>query len=204
MRHTLLTSAVLLGMASALPALAQTATGARPGNDIGTGNSLPTSTSASNIDRADARSTIAPRLPTPPVGDNAGPRQFLTVAEQALARGHTGEAQEALERAETRLLDRSTDPNAVNTPDSGPMIRQITDALNALGRGDTRQAHQIVASAIASRDVASNGMPDGSASAGGMSNGAAGGMGAMGGSPSGYGAMNGMSPTATGRAGTGM
>jgi hypothetical protein len=184
MRHTLLTSAVLLGIASAFPALAQTATGARPGNEIGTGNSLPTSSNASNIGSADTHSTIAPRLPTPPVADNAGARQFLTVAERALTRGRTGEAQEALERAETRLLDRSTAPGAENTPNSGPMIQQITDALNALGRGDTRQAQQIVASAISSADVGSNGMPDISASA---ANGSAGGMGTMGASPVGTG-----------------
>ena len=38
---------------------------ARPGNDIGTGQSLPTSDRASNITPDDTRSALSPRLPSP-------------------------------------------------------------------------------------------------------------------------------------------
>ena len=47
------------------PAGASYSTGARPGNDIGTGMSLPMGTHASNIDGQDTRSQIAPNLPSP-------------------------------------------------------------------------------------------------------------------------------------------
>lgn len=127
----------------------QSPTGARPGNVIGTGNSLPRSGQASNITRSDTRSTIAPQLPVPTVGPNAGPEQFLTVAQSALQRHRTGEAQEALERAETRALDRSTSPANAGTPDQSPMIQQINDARTALGHGDTARASQIISQALA-------------------------------------------------------
>ncbi len=73
MRTALLLALVL----PALPAAAQTAadpvTGARPGNVIGTGQSLPLSDKASNATSSDTRSVIAPRLPTPSVGDDSTP-----------------------------------------------------------------------------------------------------------------------------------
>ena len=82
-------------------------TGARPGNEIGTGSSLPFSDRASNITPQDTTSVIAPNLPSPPLGANASVRDFLTAARSALVQGRTGEAQQSLEMAETRALDRS-------------------------------------------------------------------------------------------------
>lgn len=66
----------------------------------------PVSDKASNITPADTRTPIAPELPPPPVADNASPLDFLHAARDALAHGKTGQAQEALERAEARALDR--------------------------------------------------------------------------------------------------
>lgn len=180
MRKTLFSTAAALGLMMAGAALAQTApvsppsagsqavTGARPGNEIGTGNSLPTSSNASNISSGDTRADIAPRLPTPGISDNSGPRAFLAVAQQALQGNRTGEAQEALERAETRLLDRSTAPENVGVADQGTMVRQITDARMALAKGDKAQALEKINEAMAGGAAASSSVGTIGASGGAM------------------------------------
>jgi len=116
-----------------------TAEGARPGHSPGEGVSEPSSTRASNIDRADTRSTIAPRLPAPPVGENASPESYVQAAQQALRRNRTGEAQEALERAETRVLE-------MHQADQGriPMMDTLEQARQALGRHDVAGARRIL------------------------------------------------------------
>lgn len=161
MRSQILPCALLLG-AIALPALAQPApplgpdglppginpvTGARPGNPIGAGVSLPRSDVASNITPGDTRSIIAPNLPAPPVPHPATPLDYLAAAQAALAAGRTGEAQEALERAETRELDRAVPPSRADMPIRDPLIDQIEQARLALASGDIPQAMQLVASA---------------------------------------------------------
>jgi hypothetical protein len=139
-----------LGLAAA-PALAQPVppganpeTGARPGNVIGTGNSLPMSSHAANINGGNTRSLLAPRLPDPAVADNSSPRVFLIAARQALISGQTGVAQEALERAEARQLDRSVAPSRANDPITGPVITEISNARQALGNGDREGAIRII------------------------------------------------------------
>ena len=124
-------------MAQPLPGDINPVTGARPGNEIGTGNSLPTSSNASNIGPGDTQSPIAPRLPSPLGGADATTRQFLLAARAAIVADQTGEAQEALERAETRLLDRDVAPSQVSDPLTGPVITAVTNARRALGAGDT-------------------------------------------------------------------
>src|SRR5271166_2747793 len=71
---------------------------------------------ASNIAPADTRSAVAPALPVPAVALSAPPLSFLEAARWALAGARTGEAQEALERAETRLLDGTAQPVWVAAP----------------------------------------------------------------------------------------
>jgi hypothetical protein len=163
MPRTYLFAAILAGLA--LPAMAQTQpdyppaqaplpmgvnpeTGARPGNVIGTGSSLPTSPRASNITPQTSRSPIAPTLPVPPVGPDAGPSQYLQAARQALVAGHTGEAQEALERAETRMLDRSVERPLANLPAGGPHIEDINSALAALAAGNVPATIQAIDTAL--------------------------------------------------------
>jgi len=109
----------------------------------------PTSDRASNIDAQDTRSPIAPALPSPDVGPGASPEQFLHAARSALATGRTGEAQQAMEMAETRLLDRSTPLFQTNNPSRSPLIAQIGDARRALGRGDRALSIQLLDKAIA-------------------------------------------------------
>jgi hypothetical protein len=106
-----------------------------------------TSDKASNITPADARSVIAPALPPPPVGDNASPFDYLQAAQQALAHRRTGEAQEALERAEARALDRSVPLFQTDEPIEDPVVAQIRQARLALASDDTARATQLIASA---------------------------------------------------------
>ncbi len=123
--------------------------GARPGNEPGTGNSMPMSDRASNIDRADTRSDIAPRLPVPEASGNTA-EAYLSAANRAISRRQTGAAQEALERAETRLLDRSVAPDQANTPMSDPRLTQISDARRALASRDYSSAQRSIQMAMQS------------------------------------------------------
>src|SRR5580698_8957585 len=84
-----LTAAVLVGMTS-MVAVAQvpvdpgTATATHSGRAIGVGDSSPRSDQASNIDPADTASTIAPTLPSPPIGNDAMSRDYLRTARASL------------------------------------------------------------------------------------------------------------------------
>lgn len=130
------------------PADAYGPTGARPGNPIGTGSSEPYGTRASNISPYDTRSTIAPNLPSPPLGPNASPRDYLVAARNSLAAGRTGEAQQSLEMAQTRLLDTSVPLGQTTTPIQSPAIEAISRALQALGAHDRAGAMQSIDQAI--------------------------------------------------------
>jgi hypothetical protein len=201
MRTMLLTSVAAFGLALAAPAMAQNTgatpgnpptvshgaippphqlmregamnptTGARWGHTPGIGESLPMSPQASNITAQDTRSVIAPSLPVPGIGENAAPIQFLNTARNALARGRTGEAQEALERAETRRLDR--DSMRGISPENDPMIGKIRAALDSLANHHAQMAEQNIAEALPASSqnggtgmeggTAMNGMEEGSA-----------------------------------------
>lgn len=136
----------LIAALAAAPALAQmppdTATGARPGNEIGTGMSLPRSDQAGNMNAATTHSELAPNLPAPEGADTL--RALLYAARNALAAHRTGEAQEALERAETRALDRDIPAGTERMPAEGPMIRRIEAARDSLANGDTNGAIAIL------------------------------------------------------------
>jgi hypothetical protein len=137
-----------------VPPGANPATGARPGNDIGTGMSMPMGSTASNINPTDTRSEIAPNLPSPAVGDNASAPDYLVAARSALAAGKTGEAQQSLEMAQTRLLDRSVPLFQTNTPSANPVVAQISQALQALAAGDRSSCMQMIDAAIPNARVA--------------------------------------------------
>jgi hypothetical protein len=114
---------------------------------------VPVSTTASNITPADTRSTIAPALPAPPVGDDARPIDYLMAARDALTHGRTGEAQEALECAEARALDRAVPLFQTSTPIDDPLVSQIRAARLALGSYDPARAAQLITAAT---DVAAH------------------------------------------------
>lgn len=123
-------------------------TGARPSNEIGTGMSLPRGTRASNIDQLDTRSSIAPNLPSPVLGPNASPVDYLRAAQASLAAGRTGETQQSLEMAQTRLLDRSVPYGQTNNPSDNPAVVQIGEALRALAANDRARCMQLIQSAL--------------------------------------------------------
>ena len=152
MHRMLLGTTLLMGFAAG-PAAADTATHGyqSPGYQaLGYQPSgyEPQSSRASNIDQSDTRSTIAPSLPAPPVGQNAGPRQLLVAAQEAIAAHRTGMAQEALERAESRLLDRSVPQGRSNEPTDSSAVEQIEAARHALAAGDLVTASNTVQSVL--------------------------------------------------------
>lgn len=108
--------------------------------DNGRTGSQPSSDRASNIAGAAAAPEVAPSLPVPDVGPNASAQDWLNAARAALALGHTGAAQEAMERAQTRLLDRSVPLFQTRQLSTHPAIPLISDALRALGAGDRETA----------------------------------------------------------------
>jgi hypothetical protein len=95
-----------------------------------------------------AASVPAPGLPAPPVGENASAQDFLRAAESALVAGRNGEAQEALEMAQTRLLDRSVPLFQTHTASPNPVVTQIAEALQALKSGDRMRTLLLIQAAI--------------------------------------------------------
>jgi hypothetical protein len=127
----------------ALPAFAQTApvgdpaSGIRPGHIVGVGASEPSSARASNINQSDTKSMIAPTLPAPDVGMDATPFEYLRSARASLVAGRTGQAQQALEMAETRVLGRVVPPGQTTGPMDSQFVSQIRDARRSLAEGDS-------------------------------------------------------------------
>ena len=76
------------------------------------------------------------------------PAQFLQAAQQAVQKHRAAAAQEALERAETRLLDRSTAPSRADQPDSAPAVQEISQAIAAIGKHDWSGAGQHIDAAL--------------------------------------------------------
>lgn len=147
MQPVMLVAALTLLAAPAPPlvlaqAPADPATGARPGHVPGIGDSLPRSDRASNIGPGTTRE-IAPTLPEPAVGDSADAREYLRTAREALATGRTGLAQQSLEMAETRMLDRVV-PDGAIVPTSDATVMAIRQARAALGAGRRQEAMRIL------------------------------------------------------------
>jgi hypothetical protein len=110
----------------------------------------PTSDNASNINGQDTLSPIAPALPEPNLAEGARPSDALRAAQGALAAGRTGEAQAALEMAETRMLDRSVALGATGNPSDNPTVGQISRALQALAANDRATSMQWIQTALGS------------------------------------------------------
>ncbi len=127
-------------------AAAQTMDGARAGNVIGTGMSLPRSDAASNLDQQTTRSELAPALPAPSATDDI--QSLLLDARHALQTGQTGAAQEALERAETRALDRSVPQGDERVVAADPLTAATNQARAALAAGDAAGAIRVIDSAL--------------------------------------------------------
>lgn len=140
-RRTLLSCSTLAGLAFAasgfVPPAAQAQNAAPGGPPYGPN---PTSNTASHLPTSTITSPIAPQLPSTGLGPNATIGQNLAVARSALTQGKTGLAQQALENAATLALTRSVPYRAGNVPDSSPLVKNISAALNALGQNDLLSA----------------------------------------------------------------
>ena len=148
MRYVTFATAGLLGLAAAT-ALAQApavypGTAIEAGRNAGLRDSEPHSNRASNILPGDTRSNIAPTLPMPPVAADATPADYLRSARDSLLQGRTGQAQQALEMAETRALARSVAPEDTFKASNDKLVLQIADALHALGAGDQARAMTVI------------------------------------------------------------
>jgi hypothetical protein len=110
----------------------------------------PYSTRPSNIAPQDTQSTIAPALPSTNLPEGARPSDALRAAQGALAAGRTGETQDALEKAETRMLDRSVALGQTNNPSDNPTVQQISQALQALAAHDRATCMQWIQTALRS------------------------------------------------------
>jgi hypothetical protein len=155
MRYVSIPAAFVLGV-TAVTAMAQApsgldpTSGARPGHEIGVGDSLPRSGKASNNTAADTTHTIAPTLPASAIGTDANARDYLRAARASLIAGQTGATQQQLEMAETRALDRSVPAGQTDQAKGGSFVTWIGEARKALGAGNSSHAIQLIDMALSS------------------------------------------------------
>ncbi|MDB5379970.1 MAG: hypothetical protein JWR00_4416 [Rubritepida sp.] len=77
-----------------------------------------------------------------------GVRDWLMQAKAAIGRGQLGQANEFLERAETRMLSRSTEPDRAGQPAAWPRLSAISGAREALRNRDRNGAMQQIEMAL--------------------------------------------------------
>jgi hypothetical protein len=94
-----------------------------------------------------AQTPLAP-LPEPAVPEGAKVSDYLRAAQSAIAANHPGQAESALEMAQTRLLDRSVPLGQTGVPSDNPLISQIGQARQALQAKDRQTALQMIGSAL--------------------------------------------------------
>jgi len=97
-----------------------------------------------------SRDAVLPPLPSVNLPEGAKPSDALRAAQGALAAGRIGEAEQALEMAETRMLDRSVELGATNNPSDNPTVGQISQARQALAAHDRAGCMQLIQTALAS------------------------------------------------------
>jgi hypothetical protein len=89
------------------------------------------------------------RLPDPPVEDDAPASAFVNAARTAIALGRAGEAMEAIERAESRVLIRSVRPSRAGTPSDQALVRTLAEARGLLRQGLRAEALEKLAEVAA-------------------------------------------------------
>jgi hypothetical protein len=98
---------------------------------------------------ARAETPLAP-LPVPAMPEGSKVSDYLRAAQGAVAANNLGEAESALEMAQTRLLDRSVPLGQTGVPSNSPLIEQISQARQALQAKDRQTCLQIISTALAS------------------------------------------------------
>ncbi len=108
--------------------------------------SEPKSNQAGNI--LNGSNDLANQLPRPKT-ESTTLAGMLTAAVNALQARHTGEAQEALEQAESMALNRSVPQDQGNMPITDPLITDISQARSALGMKNIPSALHATENALA-------------------------------------------------------
>ena len=140
------TLTIVLALA-ATPALAQTTDTGRQ----------PMSTQPTNVGPGDTHTLWSPSLPAPPVGPDAPLSAYVQAARSAVAAGRLGEAQEAIERAESRALTRSVRPSMASDPSHQPLVQQLAEARQMVAAHDSAGAARKLDEALANPEtMASN------------------------------------------------
>ena len=137
MRTALLTSAALLVVVVTAPVSSQpTVTPpTAPGSSVTASEEIPSDTAGHPVWKlrphqgVQRRSPAAPRSATASVDENASADQYLRDAQTALRERRIGEAREALERAEIRVLNSAPNTNAAKNS----TVDTIEQAREALG-----------------------------------------------------------------------
>ena len=141
-------------MTAGLAALAMTAAAPASAQPIDLLGPATVTAPPDNAAPSDARSATAPWLPGPPLLSAEPPVAFLEAARRALETGRIGQAQEALERAETRLLSVASAPVQVGSPDSEHAVLAIRAAWRALAAHDRQGAIRAIEDALAAVTLA--------------------------------------------------
>jgi hypothetical protein len=115
----------------------------------------PPAAPGGNGPRFNTHSVVATDLTSPTLLIDGTPGGFLEAARTALQRGRTAEAQEALERAETRLLDRPAGLARDDVPDHTRTVLDIDVARRALAMRDRPGAIRAIDGALAASALAS-------------------------------------------------
>ncbi len=107
-----------------------------------------------------------PAAPPAAMPDATGPSQsdggaapYLQAAQTAVQHHRAMAAREALERAETRMLDRSVMPASASEPNSTPAVQHISEALAAVQKQDWQAAGTHIADAMKTAQADSGAAP---------------------------------------------
>jgi hypothetical protein len=87
-------------------------------------------------------------LPSPNLGEHATAEDCLRAASAAVIQDRAGEARQALEMAQTRLLDRSVPLGQTRNPSENPAVRTISLAMRSLANGDRATTLQQIQEAL--------------------------------------------------------
>lgn len=102
-------------------------------------------------DSANAPPPGAARSPhSEAAGQNTSIAAILTEARTAIDRRQTNRAEDALERAETAMLQRSVMGDQGTSPDSAPGVMHVAAARTALAKHDYATAKKAIAAAMPS------------------------------------------------------
>ena len=81
--------------------------------------------------------------------EDASPLAFLLAAKSAVEAGQWADAEEALARAETRVLTRSERPSRAGAPSAQQIVRTLQAARQAAAQHDRAAATEAIGAALA-------------------------------------------------------